>query len=283
MDAYDRPNGEMTDKRPAQGAAHASHDLFAIAAAADRDADTIARAAADAQMAGCAECTALFADLQAISTGLAGLPRELPVGRDFRLSPDRAASLRRRSWRTALDGLFRSPSLRPFGNALATLGFAGLLFTVVLPNVNLGLGSAGSAPAILSTVGSSVPAYPVSGAGGGAPGTTDQSAPEVSGGGKTGATAPTDKGGGAVPGAQASPAAAYQASGAPDGSGSELSAAGQSAEPGRDAAGQGAAGGPLAPAGPDLLSLLPWLSVGSFLVGIGLLLMARIGGRARAG
>src|SRR5262249_38395692 len=134
----------------------ASHDLFVIAAAADRDADRTARATADAQMRDCAECAALFADLQAISAGLTTLPRELPAPRDFRLSPERAASLRRRGGRAAFDGLFHSPSLRPFGNALATIGFAGLLLTVGLPAVlHVGGGSTASAPAILSGGGQS--------------------------------------------------------------------------------------------------------------------------------
>ncbi len=270
----------MTDPRPAQGGAHASHDLFVIAAAADRDADPTARAVAEAQARDCAECASLLADLQAISTGLATLPRELPAPRDFRLTPDRAASLRRRGWRTSLDGLFRSPSLRPFGNALATIGFAGLLLTVGLPAVLGGFGGgAASAPAILSNGGQSTGGYPAAAA-------SPASAPEIStsGSGKAGPTsvpadnaAASDASGGAAqgtaaPAPNASGAYAYGAASSPTSS-DRLAAEDQSN-------GRGSYG-PLAPSTPDPLSYLPWLSLGAFLVGIALLGMARLGGRAR--
>jgi len=270
----DRPTGEMTDPRPAQDAPHASHDLFVIAAAADRAADATARSAAEAQMRDCAECAALFADLQALSGGLAALPRELPVPRDFRLSPEQAAALRRRGWRAVFDNLFRSPSLRPFGSALATIGFAGLLLTVGLPGL-LGMGAGGSSPTAAPAA-ISLPA-------GGAPaaaGASPALAPELStaGTGKAGASPPADTsvGNGSASQPSAAPAATSDfAYAAPSASaGSAFGATGTVS---------GRAAGSLAPAPIDPLAFVPWLSLGAFLVGIVLLAMARIGGRSRTG
>jgi len=262
----------MTDPRPAQGAAHASHDQFVIAAAADRDADATARAAADAQLRECADCAALFADLRAISTGLASLPREVQAPRDFRISPERAASLRRRGWRAAIGGLFGSASLGPLGTAFATLGFAGLMLTVAIPALFGGLGAGG---------GSSAPALTQQSQQ--APAASAASAPEVvSGGPKAGSPAPADNaaggGAGSVVGASAAPA----------GSGDRFSAGGASQAPTHslDALGpyrSGSGGTPVTPAPLDPLAFLPWLSLGLFVVGLGLLVMASFGGRVRAG
>lgn len=272
----DRPTGEMTDPRPAQGAAHASHDLFVIAAAADRDADAPARSAAEAQMRDCAECAALFEDLQAISTGLAALPRALPVTRDFRLSPERAASLRRRGWRAAFDSFFRGPSLRPFGSALATLGFAGLLLTVALPGL-LNLGALGSGASTTSAPGVRDQSN------GGAPvpaAASPASAPAVatSATGKAGGTAaPVDNGAGS--------GSASQATAAPAGTGAFAYAAPSltaGVADGADDTANGPTFGP-SPAPADPLAFLPWLSLGAFLVGIVLLAIARIGGGRRIG
>jgi len=274
----DRPNGDMTDPRPAQGAAHASHDPFVLAAAADRDADTMTRLAAEHQVRACEECASLFADLQALSAGLSGLPRELPAPRDFRLTPERAASLRRPGWRAALDGLFRNPSLRPFGTALATLGFAGLFLTVAMPAVIGGLGSAGSAPAALSTQGSpgSAPEAVPAASAAAAPGV---GAGGAAGGGKVVATPPADTSTGGSLGAAASgqPTVGRYGYGGqtPLPTGDRFAANGQ-----RDAHGPGPA--PATPA-IDPLAFIPWLSLGAFVVGLGLLLAARLGGRARVG
>src|SRR5207247_1590128 len=83
-------------------------------------ADDATRAAARAQIATCEDCAALFADLRAISENLTALPRTLPVARDFRISPERAATLRPRGWRRLLGGFGRGPSLRPLASALTT-------------------------------------------------------------------------------------------------------------------------------------------------------------------
>jgi hypothetical protein len=275
----------MTDPRPARGAAHASHDLFVIAAAADRDADPMARSAAEAQMSDCAECAALFADLRSISMGLSALPRELPAPRDFRLTAQRAASLRPRRWRVAFDSLFRSPSLRPFGNVLATIGFAGLVLTVGFPALTHGFAGSGtsatSAP-LAAPNGSPGAAFGnVPGAGGAYPAATagsvsNQGAESTSG--KSGPTAaPADNGTGGGAGVA-------QQSAGPVASPLSVNGA-QPSAPSRgatDVATNDQAFGPVAPApAPDPLSYLPWLSLGTLLVGIGLLVLARIGARAR--
>jgi hypothetical protein len=138
----------MTDTTRSQRTDHATHDLHVLAAAADRSVDVATRIAAERQAADCRDCAALFADLRSISAGLADLPRELAVTRDFRISPERAAQLRPAGWRGLLQGLLGSgPSLRPFAGALTALGIAGLLLTVGLPGLVGGLGSAAGAAA----------------------------------------------------------------------------------------------------------------------------------------
>ncbi|HEX8025776.1 MAG TPA: hypothetical protein VF484_06205 [Candidatus Limnocylindrales bacterium] len=267
----------MTDPRPAQGA-HASHDLFVIAAAADRDADAATRAAADRQMRYCGECTALFADLHAILTGLATMPRELPAHRDFRLSPERAAQLRRGGLRRVLHGFRLGPSLRPMGTALATLGFAGLVLTVGLPMLTGGFGaSSGAAPIrVLSTVGSAVGTQSIPGAAE-APGPT--AANLGSGDGKSGSIAPANNGAGG-----GAPAASAAAASSP---GDQIAA--QNSPP--TVTGDGVtrdtaqAGGPAEAAQPnpvDVGAIGAWLSLGALVVGLALLVFARFGARARA-
>jgi len=159
----DRPTGEMTDAMRSERTDHVTHDLHVLAAAADRTVDDTTRSAAERQAADCRDCAALFADLRSISAGLAELPRELAVTRDFRISPERAARLRPAGWRGLVQALFGTgPSLRPFASALTTLGIAGLLLTVGLPGLVGGFSSAagGAAPAqertSLSTVGQGV-------------------------------------------------------------------------------------------------------------------------------
>lgn len=168
----DRPSGDMTDSRR-ERTDHATHDLDVLAAAADRSVDAATRLAAEQQAAECRDCATLLADLRLISAGLGALPKQLPVARDFRISPERAAKLRPAGWRGVAQALIGGgPSLRPLASALTTLGVAGLLLTVALPGVVGGLGAASGAvaPEILSTVGSSV---------GGKSGDTASQAPAV--------------------------------------------------------------------------------------------------------
>jgi hypothetical protein len=118
---------------------------------------------ARAQVAECAACAELLADVRAISAATAELPPPRRT-RDFRLTEADAARLRPAGWR-GLVAQFGSPSFaftRPLAAGLATLGIAGLLFATI----PLGFGGAASlAPErVLSTVGNSVGTQDSSGA-----------------------------------------------------------------------------------------------------------------------
>ena len=111
-------------------ASHATHDRTLIAAYAAGDARGGELALASALVAGCADCGALHHDLRTISAAVAGLPA-LERPRDFRLTEDQAAALRRSGWRGVLAAL-AGPKFRfaaPLGTALATVGLAALLVT----------------------------------------------------------------------------------------------------------------------------------------------------------
>ncbi|HVL54750.1 MAG TPA: hypothetical protein VM344_10890 [Vitreimonas sp.] len=132
---------------------HQTHDQLLVAAhvagdTAGRDLDEAQRL-----LAGCPSCAELAADLRALARASSDLPT--PVrSRDFRLSPNDAARLRRGGWRRFV-GVLAGPRFafaQPLGAAVAALGLAGFLF-VALPGVPLG--SAGAAP--LSPVGREVP------------------------------------------------------------------------------------------------------------------------------
>jgi hypothetical protein len=261
----------MTDARADRSADHARHDLLVIAAAADRGADDAARSAARRQADTCSECAALLADLEAIRTNLSALPRELAVTRDSRISPERAAQLRGGGWRRLLDRFSRAPSLRPMANALTTLGVAGLVITVALPALFGGFGASGAAstaaPAALEAQGSAGAAYAP--AGSPAPALGNDSG---AGGAKAGPTA--------APGvvdtqaAGQSPAASHDRSAA--------FGAASTAPVARDVAG---------PASPNLVveqppspgAIAAWISLALVVIGVGLLLVARLGARIRAG
>jgi hypothetical protein len=126
-------------------ASHDDHDLLLVAAFAAGDLTGAERDLARSLTTSCGECAALHADLVAIARATATLPPPIAsAGRDFRLSPAQAASLRRTGWRRLLPASGTSPLTRPLGVALATFGIAGLLIS----NVSLGTFSLGSgAPA----------------------------------------------------------------------------------------------------------------------------------------
>jgi hypothetical protein len=107
---------------------HADHDLELVAAFAAGDATGADLETATSLVAACAECAALHHDLRAIAAALPALPAPVRP-RDFRLSPDQAASLRPRGLR-ALLAAFASPRLSfatPLGSGLAALGIIGIL------------------------------------------------------------------------------------------------------------------------------------------------------------
>jgi len=118
---------------PLPGASsHPSHDLTVLAALSDPDAAPADRAAAETLAGSCPTCAAIVADVQALRAALRDLPPAIAVPRDFRLTPDQAARLRRGSaWQRLLRpfGAGGIAGLRPLGAALTTLGLAGILLT----------------------------------------------------------------------------------------------------------------------------------------------------------
>jgi hypothetical protein len=259
-----RHNGDMNS--PAVGSPHADHDLELVASILDRSTDEATRTVAGLQVASCDECARLLADLQSISAGLQALPRAIPVPRDFTISPEQAARLRRgNGWRRLLRpfGAQGIPSLQPLAAVLTTLGLAGLLLTSGGSALLGAFSGAASAPG--SIIGSSVDNQPERAA-------TDKAAP-------TNAAAP-----GAVLGSLASPHAATPLAPAP---GSPPAPAAGSPQPALGGAGAptdlGAssgnfgAGGPAAvpPASepPPAQSPLVILSATLLAVGLGLFLL----------
>ena len=109
-------------------ASHADHDPLAIAAYAAGDATGPELDDALALVAACGDCAALHHDLRAIAAALPALPAPART-RDFRLTPEQAASLRPAGWRRLL-APFAGPRFAfagPLGAGLATLGLAGFL------------------------------------------------------------------------------------------------------------------------------------------------------------
>jgi hypothetical protein len=107
---------------------HRTHDPELVAAYAAGDATGPELAAAAGLVADCPDCAALHRDLRAIATALPELPPAVRP-RDFRLTPEQAASLRPSGWRGVL-AAFASPRFRlaaPLGTGLAAAGLAGLL------------------------------------------------------------------------------------------------------------------------------------------------------------
>jgi hypothetical protein len=95
----------------------------------------------------CTECAELHRDLVAISAATRSLPHDARAPRDFRISPEQAARLKRRSWVRWVLRPFASgqSATKPMAAAFTSLGIAGLLVATFVPAL-LG-GSAASAPA----------------------------------------------------------------------------------------------------------------------------------------
>lgn len=110
--------------------AHRSHDELLIVRNAAGDADPSDRARADRQLAACADCQALFADIRSIrASTVATVLRVPPRPRSFRIPAGELERLRVPHWRRLLDG-FGAPSfdfVRPLGTVVAGLGVAVIL------------------------------------------------------------------------------------------------------------------------------------------------------------
>jgi hypothetical protein len=126
---------------------HVQHDLLLVASLAAGDLAGADRDHAAAQIASCADCAILHADLIAIARATAALP-PAAAPRDFTLSPEQAAALRPTGWRRLVAAMSGSRPLmsRQLGIGLATIGLAGLLVSA-LPTVQLG--SSAALPAAL--------------------------------------------------------------------------------------------------------------------------------------
>jgi hypothetical protein len=108
--------------------AHDTHDLELVAAHAAGDARGADLEQATALVAACTECAALHHDLRAIAAAMPELPAPARP-RDFRLTPEQAASLRPTGIRGFL-AAFSAPRFAfatPLGTGLAALGIVGVL------------------------------------------------------------------------------------------------------------------------------------------------------------
>lgn len=127
---------------------HDQHDPTLISGlAADDLTSTVDRMRAQSLVADCADCSALHADLVAI----AGATRTLPPSRaprDFRITAERAARLRRTGWLATFLAPFAGArsAARPLAAAFTTLGLAGVFMATVLPGLLGGVATSGSAP-----------------------------------------------------------------------------------------------------------------------------------------
>jgi hypothetical protein len=150
---------------------HDQHDQLLVVSLAAGDLTGADRDRAASQIADCAECARLNDDLLVIARATAALPAAVRP-RDFQLSPEQAARLRPAGWRRFV-AAFAEPRLamtRQLGVGLTTLGFAGLMLSVI-GSMNLGFGmSAGAAPGALAPANESATKdYTDTGVGGAAP------------------------------------------------------------------------------------------------------------------
>ena len=168
---------------------HAGHDRQLVVAFACGDLPAEDAADARALVTRCRRCAALVDEIALIS---AATRRDLvapPRPRDFRLTSDDADRLRGNAITRLLRrlGSPRLQVLQPLAGAAMAIGIVLLVTTAVLPS----LGSAGAAPAALTTIGSAV---------------GDETARDAAGGGAE-----------AVPGnGQVAPAASAAAAESPD-------------------------------------------------------------------
>lgn len=149
---------------------HATHDVTLIAGHAAGDLVDSERTRAQFLLDSCRSCAELDGDLIAIAAATRSLPALATAPRDFRLSPEQAASLQRGSWLRAALAPFSATrsAVRPMATAFTSLGLAGLLVATVLPGL-LGSPASLSGPernrAATGAEATSAPAAPVIGPG----------------------------------------------------------------------------------------------------------------------
>lgn len=132
---------------------HDQHDTALIARLVADDLTSADRLRAQLLADACADCRALHRDLSAIVEATRGLPAPR-APRDFRITADQAARLRRTGWLGALLAPFATArsAARPLATAFTTLGLAGLFVAAVLP------GMAGGMAASVAPEGAGAPA-----------------------------------------------------------------------------------------------------------------------------
>ena len=174
-------------------AAHAGHDPLLVASLADHSLGDSERAAAGALVAACSACADLHADLLSLRDATRAMPTPTRP-RDYALTPDDAARLRRGGWwrLVAAIGSPRDAFSRPLAVGLTTLGLAGLLLASI-PSMYQG----GATSGILSTVGNRVGDVPQPEAG------TDSNGAPIAAPVASAAGAPAAAGKSAVPAAVA--------------------------------------------------------------------------------
>ncbi|MEK6720541.1 MAG: hypothetical protein AABZ33_07695 [Chloroflexota bacterium] len=141
----------MPAPRPS-GDSHESHDLLLVAALAAGDLTSDDRDRADRQVTACADCAAVHRDLLAIADAMARMPEPVRP-RDFTLTGEDAARLRRPSLRRMLLGLAGPRGFvgRPLAATVTSLGVAGIVFASA--SGILGGAAAGASPASSETGG----------------------------------------------------------------------------------------------------------------------------------
>jgi hypothetical protein len=119
------------------------HDPQLIAAYAAGDAEGADLERARDLVAACDDCAALHHDLRAIAAAMPAIPAPART-RDFRLTPEQAASLRPAGWRRLLAPLAgpRFAFAAPLGGSLAALGLAGVLLAGAASTPMAGTGEA---------------------------------------------------------------------------------------------------------------------------------------------
>ena len=115
---------------------HAQHDLNLIAGFAAADLTSAERTRAQALLDHCAECSALHLDLLSIVSATRTLPAT-PAPRDFRITTEQAARLRRTSWlgRVLAPLAGARSATRPLAATFTTLGLVGVFVASALPGI----------------------------------------------------------------------------------------------------------------------------------------------------
>lgn len=129
---------------------HERHDQEVVAAAADRGGRAVG------VLAACDDCLTLVGDLRSIASAM---PWSAIPGRprDYRLTMEDAARLRRRRWRriVAALGTGRDAVTRPLALSLTTLGLIGLLLGSIPAAMPFAAGTARGQAEIAQPVGAS--------------------------------------------------------------------------------------------------------------------------------